>query len=147
MSFAAHLRKNIERVLLEVNYKINHRAFIFFNYIVKKSPHVGEGPYVSGQFINNWFPAVNGFDSSITSATDPDGKGSVARIESVVKNNSAFLRRDGFVSLSNNLDYAKRVEYLGWPKGHDPKTGWNWTGKRIIYAPVQKSMLYMRTVK
>lgn len=147
MSFAAHLRKNIERVLLEVNYKINHRAYIFFNYIVKKSPHVGEGPYVSGQFINNWFPAVNGFDGSITSATDPDGKGSVARIESVVKHNSAFLKRDGFVSLSNNLSWAMRVEVLGWPRGHDPASGWNWTGKRIIYAPVQKAMLYMKAIK
>jgi len=147
MSFAASLRKNIDRVLREVNYKINHRAYIFFNYIVKKSPHVGDGPYVSGHFINNWFPAVNTFDGSITPATEADGGGSMARIESVVKNNSAFLRKDGFVSLSNNLSYAARIESLGWPKGYDPKSGWNWTGKRIIFAPVQKATLYMKTIK
>lgn len=147
MSFAAHLRKNIERVLLEVNYKINHRAYIFFNYIVKKSPHEGQGPYVSGHFINNWFPAVNGFDSSTTSSRSPDGEASLARIGATVKNNLAFLKRDGFVSLSNNLDYAANVEYLGWKKGVDPKTGWNWTGQRVIFAPVQKAILHMKTIK
>ena len=145
--FADSLRRNIERVLREVNYKINHRAYIFFNYIVEKSPHVGQGPYVAGHFINNWFPAVNGFAGTVTDQTDPDGKGSLARIEAVVKNNSVFLRRDGFISLSNNLDYGFRVEVAGWPKGYDPKTGWNWTGKRIIYAPIQKAMLYMKTIK
>lgn len=147
MSFAAHLRKNIERVLLEVNYKINHRAYIFFSYIVKKSPHVGEGPYVAGHFINNWFPAVNGFDASVTAQTDPDGKDSVARIDATVKNNLVFFKRDGFISLSNNLSYSQRVESLGWPKGYDPETGWNWTGKRMIYAPVAHAMLYMKTIK
>lgn len=147
MNFSQHLRKNIDRVLAEVNYKINHRAFIFFNYIVKKSPHIGDGPYVSGHFINNWFPAVNGFDSSTTASTEADGTASLDRIQSVVKNNSTFLRKDGFVSLSNNLSYATRVEYIGWPKGYDPASGWNWTGKRLIYAPVQKATLYMKTLK
>lgn len=145
--FAAHLRGNILRVQKEINFKLNHVAFLLFTYIVKKSPHVGDGPYVSGHFINNWFPAVNGFDGSTTSALDPDGKGSISRIEALVKNNNAFFMRDGMISLSNNLDYAFRVEYaqFGWPKGVDPKTGWNWTGKRKVYAPVAHAFLYIKT--
>lgn len=144
-SFSNHLRNNITRVQREVSYKISHLAYLLFTYIVKKSPHVGEGPYVSGHFINNWFPAVNAYDGSTTAATDPDGKGSLERIESLVKNNNAFFLKDGFITLSNNLSYAHRVEYTGWPKGYDPSTGWNWTGKRMIYAPVAHSLLWIKT--
>ncbi len=146
MSFAAHLRKNIERVLLEVNYKINHRAYIFFNYIVKKSPHEGQGPYASGHFINNWFPAINGYDSSTTGSVDADGAGSLSRIEAVVKGSKAFYRKDGFVTLSNNLNYAHRIEWTGWPKGYDAVTGWNWTGQRMIYAPIAFAMLDVKAI-
>lgn len=139
-TFLNSLKKNIDRVLLETNYKLTNTAYTLFNRAVIRSPHVGQGPYVSGHFINNWFPAVNGYDTSTTSDVDPDGAGSTARINSVVKGSKAFYKRDGFISLCNNLDYAIRVEYTGWPKGYDPKTGWNWTGQRMIYAPVQYAM-------
>lgn len=145
MGFASHLRGQIERVHREVNYKLNHVFFLSANYAVRKSPKVGEGPYVSGHFINNWFPAVNTWSAEINNSRDPDGKDSLTRIAAVVKLNT-FYKKDGFLTLSNNVDYGIRVEYYGWPKGYDPKTGWNWTGKRIIYAPVAKTSLYMRTI-
>lgn len=144
MGFASHLRGQITRVQKEISFKINYLAYILFTKIVQKSPHVGEGPYVAGHFINNWFPAVNTFDTSTTTSVDPDGKGSLERIDAVVKTNT-FFQRDGFISLSNNLSYSWRVELLGWPKGYDPATGWNWTGKRMIYAPVAHSMLWIKT--
>lgn len=142
--FSDHLRKNIDRVLVETNYKITNVAYQLFSRVVYKSPHEGQGPYVSGHFINNWFPAINSYNSSTTSETEPDGAGSTARIDSVIKKSNAFYKKDGFVTLSNNLDYSARVESLGWPKGYDPKTGWNWTGQRIIFAPVAHSMLWIK---
>jgi hypothetical protein len=143
--FSDHLKKNIESVLSEVNFKISWVAYQYFVRIVQNSPHVGDGPYVAGHFVANWFPAVDGFDLSTTSATS-NGDDSIARIESLVKESNAFLKKDGFVSLSNNLNYALRVEILGWPYGKDPISGWTWTGMRKIYAPVANSYTYLKTI-
>lgn len=136
--FSDHLRKNIDRVLTETNYKLTHVAYTLFTKIVHNSPHVGDGPYVEGHFVANWFPAVNSYDSTITSAKS-DGNDSIARIENLVKDSKAFYRKDGFLTLSNNLNYAVRVEVAGWPAGKDPISGWTWTGLRRVYAPVQTS--------
>jgi hypothetical protein len=48
--------------------------------------------------------------------------------------------------MSNNLNYAFRVEYKewGWPAGKDPLTGWHWTGMRKVYEPVAISMRFMK---
>jgi hypothetical protein len=138
-SFADSLRQNITRVQTEVNYKINAVAYNLFSRIVNNSPHVGDGPYVAGHFVANWFPAVNDFDSSVTDATS-DGNDSLSRIDSLVKSSSAFYQKDGFVSLSNNTVEALRVEYMGWPAGKDTASGWVWTGMRSVYAPVQNSL-------
>lgn len=144
--FSDHLRGQINRVLTETNFKINYVAWFLFTRAVIRSPHVGQGPYVAGHFINNWMPSLNGVDTSTTAATDPDGAGSIARIDSIVKNSKAFYKKDGFITLSNNLSWAANVEYKGWPKGYDAATGWNWTGKRMIYAPVQYAMQDIREI-
>jgi hypothetical protein len=137
-SFTDSLKANITRVQTEVNFKINAVAYNLFTRIVNNSPHVGDGPYVAGHFVANWFPAVNSFDTTITGATS-NGSDSLARIESIVKNSNAFFQKDGFVTLSNNLNYSLRVETLGWPSGKDPISGWTWTGMRKFYAPVAVS--------
>jgi hypothetical protein len=142
-SFADSLKSNIQRVQQEVNTKINFVAYTLFYKIVNNSPHVGDGPYVAGHFVANWWPAVNSYDTSITSATS-NGNDSLARIDSIVKQSNAFFQKDGFVSLSNNLNYAFRVEYAGWPAGKDPTSGWTWTGMRRYYAPVAVSFINMK---
>lgn len=143
--FAASIRRQIVRVQLEIDYKINRVFFLAGNYAVKKSPRVGDGPYVSGHFVNNWFPAANGYATTVDNSTNPDGADSLLRIASIVTLKT-FYRRDGMLSLSNNVSYGANIEYKGWPKGYDPATGWNWTGKRIIYAPVAHTALYMKTI-
>lgn len=137
-SFADSLKQNITRVQTEVNFKINTVAYNLFTRIVNNSPHLGDGPYVAGHFVANWWPAVNDFDSSVSDTTS-DGSDSMDRIDSLVKQSNAFFQKDGFVSLSNNVDYAFRVEYAGWPAGKDAATGWTWTGMRQVYAPVDSS--------
>lgn len=142
-SFADSLKQNITRVSTEVNFKINDVAYRLFSRIVNNSPHTGDGPYVEGQFVANWFPAVNSFDTSTTGATS-DGSDSLSRIDGIVKQSTAFFQKDGFVSLSNNLTWALRVEILAWPAGRDPISGWNWTGMRRYYAPVATSIIGMK---
>jgi hypothetical protein len=139
-SFLDSLKSNIERVLQETNYKLTTVAIKRFSYSINRSPggatcSIEPGPFVDGEFINNWFPAINGYDTSTTAARDLSGAGSLARLE-MLKQGNAFLGKDGFVTLSNNLSYATRVEYKGWPKGKDPDSGWYWTGKALIYNPV-----------
>lgn len=142
-SFADSLKSNIQRVGQEVNTKINFVAYTLFYKIVNNSPHVGDGPYVAGHFVANWFPAVNSYDTSITGATS-NGSDSLARIDSIVKESNTFFQKDGFVTLSNNLSYGKNVEYLGWPAGKDPASGWTWTGMRRYYAPISSSFTAMK---
>ena len=144
-SFADSLKSNIKRVQQEVNTKINFVAYTLFYKIVNNSPHVGDGPYVTGHFVANWFPAVNSYDTTITGVTS-NGSDSLARIESIIKESSAFFQRDGFVTLSNNLNYAMRVEILAWPAGKDPISGWTWTGMRRYYAPVAVSFANMKGI-
>jgi hypothetical protein len=144
-SFLDSLKKNITRVQTEVNFKITNVAHTYFTKIVNNSPHVGDGPYVAGHFVANWFPAVNSFDTSTTTNTS-DGSDSLARIDSIVKSANTFFKKDGFVSLSNNLNYAFRVEYASWPAGKDPETGWTWTGMRKAYHPVEVSYNAMKAI-
>lgn len=145
--FSDHLRSNIDRVLVEVNYKITYVAYVLFTKIVNNSPHVGDGPYVAGHFVANWWPSVGAYDNSITGAVS-NGSDSLARIETLIKPSKAFYQKDGFLSLSNNLNYAFRVEYkeFGWPAGKDPLTGWTWTGLRRAYSPVQNSFTAMKGI-
>jgi len=142
-SFTDSLKSNIQRVQQEVNTKINFVAYTLFYKIVNNSPHVGDGPYVAGHFVANWWPAVNSYDTTITGAVS-NGSDSLARIDSIIKESNAFFQKDGFVTLSNNLNYAFRVEYAGWPAGKDPVSGWTWTGMRRYYAPVASSFVAMK---
>jgi hypothetical protein len=144
-SFLDSLKSNIERVNKEVNQKINFVGYTLFYKIVNNSPHTGDGPYVAGHFVANWFPAVNSYDTSITGATS-NGSDSLARIDMVVKESNAFYQKDGFITLSNNLNYAYRVEYAAWPAGKDPVSGWTWTGMRRYYAPVDVSFNNMKGI-
>lgn len=139
-SFTDSLKSNIQRVQQEVNTKINFVAYTLFTYTINRSPGgasctIGPGPFVDGNFINNWFPAVNSYDPSATLSKDISGAGSLSRLE-LIKNSNTFFAKDGFATLSNNLSYSNRVEF-GWPQGVDPVSGWKWTGRALIYAPVQ----------
>jgi hypothetical protein len=121
-SFLDSLNSNIQRVQQEVNTKINFVAYTLFYKIVNNSPHVGDGPYVAGHFVANWFPAVNSFDRTITGITS-NGSDSLARIDSIVKESNAFFQKDGFVTLSNNLNYSCRV---GLSDEHSTRSGINY---------------------
>lgn len=74
-------------------------------------------PVDSGRLRNNWFPAINKFDDSVTESIDKTG---IKAISEVVINANTFRIGDT-LTLSNNLDYAFRIEYLGWSKYKAPK--------------------------
>lgn len=150
MGFADSLRKNINNVQEQVNNSIVSTAQQFGNKLLDYSPLGADaeytGAYAKGLFINSWYVGENEFDPSVGISPDESGSASKSRI-SGLKGSRSFFGRDGYISFTNNLSYAVRVEYLGWPSGTDIVSGWNWTGSVGPYAPVRNSITYMQGVK
>lgn len=144
MGWADNIKKRGNAMLDWVDEKTTDVAEKFFITIVDYSPTTFVGAdYAKGVFVNSWYPAVNNFDPTVGGAPDMSGTGSRQRI-SALRGSKAFFRQDGFVSLSNNLHYAYRVEFAGWPLGEGGK--WNWTGTVGPYAPVRKAMVMMKGI-
>lgn len=85
-----------------------------------------------GWLVNNWQPAVNSIDLSLQQRAGKNKTGAHKRVDTVVINGS-FLR-DGYVTLTNNVHYAFRAEYAGWPAPE-------WSGKVGPYGMVRKSVI------
>lgn len=134
--FSDQLIKNIENALLKTNTEINSIAKDAFETTVKVSPAQPSAYSAKGEFINNWFPMVNGYDPSTSILRSMTGVNSLTRIDTTMADSKAFYRRDGYITLTNNLPYAYRVEVLGWPL---PK----WSGTIGPYAPVRTAATYM----
>lgn len=124
--FANSLRRNIERVLFRVNGKCYEIAKELFESVVKKTPSPSNpGPYAQGQLANQWFPEVGGFSEELDGRLSGTGADSLTRIAALRPGmngqGSAYFRKDGRLTLTNNLSYAYRAEALGWPV----KDGWS----------------------
>lgn len=134
MSFAASIRMNSNRLLLDVNKKCYQIARELFRNIVQLTPSpTNPGLYAAGHLVNQWYPENGGdFSEELSSDTSPNGSGSLARIEGL--KGVEFYRKDGKVTLVNNLSYAYRAEVLGWPR----KEGWS--GTIGPYRMVAKSL-------
>lgn len=140
-SFAESIKRNSETIMSNVAHQCELIAKDLFTEAVNYSPTKPplkslEAKYAKGHFINNWMVGINSFNTSTTSATDVRGGQSLAQISTISV--SIFFKKDGMVSLSNSLDYARNIEYLGWPK----TSGETWTGRVSPYAPVRKAFIY-----
>jgi len=126
-SFADSIKKNIAEVKQEVNTKIN-KLFVFVGEgIVFRGPSSYlRGPYSDGLFTNQWYPQLgSGYSSSLTSQKSHEGLGSITRIREIALESKEFLGKDGSITLTNNVWYGPRIEYLGWPKD---TPGYRWKG-------------------
>ena len=130
--FADQLRKEMDAEFERVNKEILNIVVDTFNFAVKVSPVYPMAKYSKGEFINSWYPAVNGFDHTVSGNYDSSGSGSLSRIAGLLSSN-AFLGKDAMVSLSNSVPYAHRVEFLGWPE---------WPRDIKAYAPVRQTINY-----
>jgi hypothetical protein len=116
--FAQSVFANITKIEQDINRKCYQISRELFLSIVSKTPSPSNpGRYAKGELVNNWFP-VDGpnFSSETTDARSATGAESIARINNDIGAAGQFLRQDGTVTLSNNLDYAFRAEYRGWPE-------------------------------
>lgn len=128
-SFAESVQANCKRVLEEVDRKCYSITWQLFTTIVHKTP------VLTGALTNNWFPAVgaNNYSAETTTTLSKSGSGSLSRINSL-SGKKLFYGRDNVVTLTNNLSYAFRAEYEGWPAPQ-------WSGKVGPYAMVRTSLL------
>lgn len=143
MGFADSLKRNIQGVLAQTANACTERAITLFNFAVDYSPLQVDaeypGTYATGLFANSWYPAFDEFDETVGTVADESASGSRARIDNL-RNKGMFLGKDGFISLSNNLKYAYRVEYRGWPQED------GYSGFIGPYAPVRNAMIKLKGV-
>lgn len=85
-----------------------------------------------GWLVNNWQPSVNSVDLSLQQRVGPNKTGAHKRVDTIVVNGS-FLR-DGYVTFTNNVPYAFRAEYAGWPAPE-------WSGRVGPYGMIRKSVV------
>lgn len=142
MSFSQDIEKWKDKALLKANDNIVNVVTDLFVSTVKLSPSKSIGAtYSNDLFINQWYPSIGGTSPSLNTSTSATGEASLARINSFMAS-KPFLGKDSFVTLSNNLGYALRVETLGWPVG--PSTnGGKWKGS-TPYGMIAKSVQYVK---
>jgi len=137
MDFTKSLLANIEMVKQEMNKEIISTTQELFNKVVDYSPTQVEaiypGVWATGLFANSWQVGVNQIDSTVGASADESASASKSKIQGL-SSLKEFMYNDGFISFTNNLDYADRVEYLGW----------NVTGP---YAPVRQGITYIMGAK
>ncbi len=133
-SFAQSVNANSLVVLRQVNNRVYDIARELFKSIVQLTPSPAQRDAGSAQgvLVNNWFPVDGPEFSQATTTTKSDyGLASLARINQL--RGGQFFRKDGAVTLSNNLHYAYRAEVLGWPSPP-------WSGRVGPYRMVALSM-------
>ncbi len=142
MGFADQIRAFERKALEAANTSVCRVAEELFVETVLTTPTAPEAAWSKGLAINSWFPANDGFDSTVGSALDYSGGASLSRIKTTLAL-KPFLSKDGFVTLTNSVPYISRIEYLGWPTGQN-ETGWHWTGTVGPYSMVRTSVANIR---
>ena len=158
-SFADSIKANIKEVKQEVNDKIVE-VFkdIAYNVVyLTPSPSWNLSPrgtsgniayYSDGLLANQWYPAENKISEEFTRSESDHGGDSFSRL-SAMRNVNTFLGKDGYLSFTNNVPYAYRVDVIGYPKGVAEVTSgfptWSsWTGDVKPYAMIDQSMIKVK---
>lgn len=133
MGFGSNMKKHAARITESVGESVMDVVEKFQITVVDYSPTKFIGAkYAQGVFVNSWYPAVNEFDPTVGGAADMSGSGSRQRILAM-RATKPFSQGDAFISLSNSLDYAYRVEHLGWTI-------------TPAYAPIRNSITFLSGV-
>lgn len=105
---------------------------------VTESPEPNVAGYAKGLLKNSWYVQVNGIDNTVGTIPNVTGADSLSRIKAVITT-LPFYGKDGYITVTNSLDYAYRANYLGWPEG-EGTNGWVWSGRVPAYGMVEKAI-------
>lgn len=121
---------------MRVNAQCYKIAKDLFNEVVSRTPSpANPGPWAKGWLANQWYPESGDFSEELSGSKSDSGADSLSRIASF--RGADFYKRDGKVTLTNNLSYAYRAEALGWPEGD------GWSGTIGPYRMVALSLQYI----
>lgn len=150
MSLSQGISKFATKATIQASSSTNKIVREYFVKHVDYSPSKNSTPeayYSQGTLINNWFPSVGKSPSkSVDSTQDHSGSASIGRIDAMLAQNP-FWGNDNKVTLSNNVSYAYRANYLGWPRGLDADSGWNWSGNVGPYMMTSLAKAYIMRLK
>ena len=110
MSFALDLSKFANLTDDKMELVAKKSAIGLFSDIVKDTP------VDSGRLRSNWQPAINKFSDETNEEADKSGNATVLKINAEL---NTFKLGDT-MTMSNNLPYAKRIEFEGWSKVKAP---------------------------
>ena len=111
MSFALDLSK-FSKLTEKKMETVDKKVFIDLSTAIIK-----DTPVLSGMLRNNWFPAINKFSDDETTIKDKSGEIAISR--TVILSNKYKL--GDILTLTNNLPYAPRIEFLKWSKIKAPR--------------------------
>ena len=144
MSFLSDIKAFQEKAIKAASTNTVNIAQDAFLAAVDYSPSPSNpGPYAKGLLVNQYYVAIGNTPSSaVSTATNPTGEDSKARIKLLVAS-LPFMGKDNTVSLSNNTEEAYYADKLGWAAGAGTN-GWTWTGK-APYFMTAKAMSYIES--
>lgn len=132
-SFAKSVEDNSRKLLMKVNLRCYEIARQLFIQVVSLTPSPSyPGRFATGLLANQWYPDENDFSDELGSDTSSNGDASLSRIKAM--RGLIFFRKDGKLTLTNNVSYAYRAEALGWPVAD------GWSGKTGPYRMVARSI-------
>lgn len=137
MGFSEDIKKFQEKALLAAN-AATCKVFEELSTLAVDYSPGSSSKYATGLVKNSWYAQVGGVSNVIGASADLSGSASLFRIKAILSQRP-FYGKDNTVTLSNNTDYAYRVEYLGWPEG-EGENGWKWTGTVGPYGMVSKAV-------
>ena len=147
MSLSQGISRFQTKVVIAGSNSCNKVVEDYFVKNVTLSPKEPNAAYATGLLINSWFPSVGKSPSTIVgSSPNMEGADSIDRIRAMLAQNP-FWGKDNTVTLSNNISYAYRADKIGWPRGLDSTTGWNWTGNVGPYMMTSLAKAYIMRLK
>lgn len=136
-SFSDKLKAITTKQKKEIDKSICSLSRELFHSIIEYTPVAAEWMSARygatpGWLVNNWQPAINSVNLSLQQRVGPNKTGAHKRVDTTIVNGS-FLK-DGYVTFTNNVPYAFRAEYAGWPAPQ-------WSGTVGPYGMVRKSVV------
>lgn len=141
--FEQSVRAATNKILVAVNLKCYQIAWELFTSVVKKTPSpTNPGRFAKGLLANQWYPQERSASAARGAATNPSGADSMTRINAIM-NGTEFYSKEGKITLSNNLDYARQAESVGW---NPPR--WKGTAPyRMVALSLQATVAKYKKVK
>ena len=110
-SFEDQMRAFAKKANMSVEKTIKGTSIKLFSAVIKSSP------VDSGRFRNNWFASGKYPSTDVTSYRGTAGDAAIARVVSYINGAAGGVE----FTLANNLPYAYKLEYGGYP-GDGPNT-------------------------